>query len=200
MKEKVKFGKIVLAETPNKVCPAPSNVFLENVDENSEWFLPLLTVNLNNIKPEWTGILHFVYHEANFPDGITFKVKDNKYIYEGQYNFDEGGMSERDKKNGFVEFVEMEISSLIHSNQPEWIDEFYEKCKTIDNEIRYCNKFGSNPYWTQSDETPKDTEGNDMIFIGQIRADDYSDEVADKDLYLFYSPKYQIVTQIDQCT
>ncbi len=38
-----------------------------------------------------------------------------------------------------------------------------------------------------------------MMFIGQIRADNYSDEVADKDLYLFFSPKHSLVTQIDQC-
>ncbi|MBN2495441.1 MAG: hypothetical protein JXR96_12675 [Deltaproteobacteria bacterium] len=51
----VKFGKKTDVETPHKVCPPPEEVFARDVDENAEWFLPLLTVDLGAIDPAWSG-------------------------------------------------------------------------------------------------------------------------------------------------
>lgn len=200
MNEKVKFGKITKEETPHRICPVPEEVFFDKIDENAEWFLPLLSVDASKINPEWQGNLHFVYNEANQEGGVTFKLNDNKYVYEGSYDFDDGGMNEREKNEGFVELVEVEVPQLTEDNKWDWTDDVTKAGKALGHSVLYCNQFGSAPWWAQSDETPLDPDGEKMTFVGQIRADDYSDEVADKDLYLFYSPKHQLVVQIDQCT
>jgi len=197
----VKFAQKTKCPTAHKVCPSAEEVFASDLEENAEWFLPLLTVDLQAINPNWHGKAHFVYHEANRTGGVTFKLNDNKYLYTGDYGFDGGDMAERDKNSGYVEMVELEIPALTAQNSDEWVDAVAAQGKAAGyKHISYANHFGCYPYWTQHDETPLDPDGEPMLFIGQIRADDYSDEVADADLYLFFSPKHGIVTQMDQCT
>lgn len=198
--KKVKFGKKTQTETPHQICPTAEAVFANNVVENADWFLPLLTVDLQEINPDWRGKAHFVYHEANRQGGIRFKLSGDKYIYDGTYNFDDSGMSERDKGSGYVAMIPLNVPELTAENQSNWPEAVDDAARKAGERLRYKNQFGYRPWWTQHDETPTDPDGEPMLFIGQIRADDYSDEVADSDLYLFFSPKHGIVTQIDQCT
>lgn len=51
------------------------------------------------------------------------------------------------------------------------------------------------PEWMQDDETPLDPDGNPMEFVGELEHDSLFGV-----LYLFYSEKYQQVSQIFQCT
>jgi len=51
------------------------------------------------------------------------------------------------------------------------------------------------PSWLQSDETPRDPDGQKMEFIAQL---DHSNMFGT--LYLFYSEKHQLVSQVFQCT
>ena len=198
---RVKFGKKVRTETPHRICPPVEDVFAHDVDENAEWFLPLLTVDLKAINPDWSGKAHFLYNEANQEGGVTFKLNGDKYVYEGNYDFDESEMNERDKGSGYVEMIELDVPELTKDNQSDWTDIVYDAVQEAgDSSLGYSNMFGYRPWWAQNNETPKNPDGASMLFVGQIRADDYSDEVTDKDLYLFFCPKYGMVTQIDQCT
>jgi len=198
---KVIFAKKSKQPTPHIICPPPHEVFADAVAENAEWFLPLLTIDLQGINPDWRGKAHFVYHEANRDGGVTFKLIGDKYSYAGTYGFDGGGMAQRDKNAGYVELVELEMPELTKQNRAAWVDSVAAQAKAAGHKrLSYANHFGCCPYWTQQDETPRDPDGAPMLFIGQIRADDYSDEVADADLYLFFSPNHNLVTQIDQCT
>lgn len=197
----VKFSKKTKQTSPHTLCPLAEDVFADAVEENAEWFLPLLTVDLHDIHPDWHGKAHFVYHEANRSGGVHFTLIGNQYHYEGTYDFDGGGMAERERHSGYVELVALEMPELTEQNRAEWVDSVASQGKAAGHKrLSYANHFGCCPYWTQQDETPRDPDGAPMRFIGQIRADDFSDEVADADLYLFFSPKHGIVTQIDQCT
>lgn len=51
------------------------------------------------------------------------------------------------------------------------------------------------PGWCQSDETPRDPDGQKMEFVAQL---DHSNMFGT--LYLFYSEKHQLVSQVFQCT
>jgi hypothetical protein len=197
---KVKFGEFVNYKTPHVICPSVEDVFANNIEENSYWFLPLLSVNIQEINPEWQGILHFVYHNANL-GGISFKIKEGKYIYEGKYGFDDGEMNERDRKKGFLNLVELDVPELIEDKYFEWVDEIYALAEKLDKPILYNIKFGYIPWWIQfRDNVPLNPSGEEMTFIGQIRADRFAEDVNDFDLYLFYCPKYQMAVQIEQCT
>lgn len=194
------FGKKVKTPTLHPICPSAEDVFAKNIAENAKWFLPLLTIDLHAIHPDWQGKAHFLYHEANREGGITFKLDGDRYIYEGTYGFDGGDMAERDKRTGYVEMVALDVPDLTAESQSAWPEAVYAAAKQAGERLSYSNQFGYRPWWAQHDETPTDPDGEPMLFIGQIRADDYSDEVADSDLYLFFSPKHGLVTQIDQST
>jgi hypothetical protein len=161
----------------------------------------LLTVDLQTIDPSWKGTVHFVYHEQNREGGIRFGLEDGRYRYAGPFGFDEGGMAERDRGSGWVEMLALDVPELTADNRPAWVDAVAEAGKEAGRRgVSYANHFGGRPYWTQSDQTPSGADGNPLRFIGQIRADDFSDEVPDKDLYLFFCPQTRSVVQIDQCT
>lgn len=83
---RVTFGKKVKTETPHEICPKVEDVFAHNVEENGIWFLPLLTVDMNGINPDWHGKAHFLYHEANRTGGVTFRLSGDKYLYEWYYH------------------------------------------------------------------------------------------------------------------
>ncbi len=197
---RVKFGKKVQAETPHRICPPAEDVFARDVEENAEWFLPLLTVDLKSIDPAWNGKAHFVYNEANREGGVRFRLDGDRYVYEGSYGFDEGDMGERDRAAGYLAMVELEVPELTAESSSGWTDAVYAAAEEAGEPLSYCNQFGYRPWWTQQDATPEDPDGEPMALVGQIRADHYSDEVADKDLYLFFSPRHGIVIQVDQCT
>jgi Leucine-rich repeat (LRR) protein len=56
------------------------------------------------------------------------------------------------------------------------------------------------PIWLQSDSTPVDPEGKVMEFVGQIDPSVISGDLPDGRVYMFYSPKHQIITLVGQCT
>ncbi len=68
----------------------------------------------------------------------------------------------------------------------------------VDPKLRPLVAFGAEPRWTQSPRAPLDPDGNPMVFVGQVRADAFTDHVADLDLYLFASVEHRLVVQIAQ--
>ncbi len=209
MSKIAKFFKLLNDPTPHKLGPEPEEVFGDNVAKNAKWFLPLLTVDLHEINPEWNGKAHFVYHEANREEGVTFQLENDHYIYKGEYDFDEDGMAGREVKKGFIKLVPIDVPELTEENQFDWLTGVNQTIYEINEKetgdifegiIAGNNYFGLKPWWVQWDATPKNPDGEPMQFIGQITAMEFSDEVGDKDIYLFYCPKYKMVTQIDQCT
>ena len=53
------------------------------------------------------------------------------------------------------------------------------------------------PNWVQNDETPQNSNGKNMEFIGQLYIGSYIDDI-DTDIFLFYSKTDNIVVQIYQ--
>jgi hypothetical protein len=63
------------------------------------------------------------------------------------------------------------------------------------NPIPIVNLRTNEPGWLQRNETPNDPDGNPMEFVGQLEGNDFFGT-----LYLFYSEKHNLVSQIFQCT
>ena len=58
--------------------------------------------------------------------------------------------------------------------------------------------YGAPPDWVQSPGRPLDPSSKPMTFIGQTNASYFTDEVAGFELFLYYSEKHRLVTQIAQ--
>jgi len=197
------FGASTDKETPHVVGPKPGDV-LAQPEQDQNFFLPLLSIDLSVLDPTWIGKISFVYNEHNTEGGVSFRLdQDGKYVFLGESVFDEDDMASRDRRKGFWQLVDAAVDSVSHQNISDVMATLHAVEKRDGLESRSLapkNFIGGAPCWTQHDETPKDPDGDGMIFIGQIVAMDFSDEVGDKDLYLFYSPKHRLVTQIDQQT
>lgn len=60
--------------------------------------------------------------------------------------------------------------------------------------------FGGRPCWLQGSDTPVDPDGNAMEFVGQVNPSWLSGDLWDGKVYMFYSPKHQLITLVGQCT
>ncbi len=120
-------------ETPHRICPPAEGVFAYDIKENAEWFLPLLTVDLKAINPGWSGKAHFLYNEASQEGGVSFKLNGNKYIYEGNYDFDDAGMDERERTSGYIGMAELVVPELTEDNQFDRTDTVYDAAQRENN-------------------------------------------------------------------
>ena len=201
---KVKLGRLTSQETAHIIGPSLEAVFTGNYDEHEKWFFPLLSVDLAEVRPEWEGIvLHFIGYEPD--DNVTFRLVDNKYLYEGDYSIciplGEPIEQPGSWKAEYVELVEVEIPAL---SDPEanwdmqWQQVSWEMGQ-LSKDQRNPLLFGGAPVWMQPyDGTPTNPDGVKMMFVGQIYASDLTAYVAELSLYLFYCPKHNIGKQVAQ--
>ena len=66
-------------------------------------------------------------------------------------------------------------------------------------ENKLLDKIGGKVKWTQSDATPKDENGNPLIFVGELSGCNYLNYGIDA-IYLFYDKYKKETIQIFQCT
>ncbi len=209
------------------------DLFENNIEENAKYFLPLVSVDLKYINPNWNGKVHFIYNEIEddtniigkfkengLHQAVSFKLtKDNKYIYEGTYNFAYGNGFVNDGGvnviKGGVELYPVKISTMNNVGEGmndfaeayEWKKIFEKIVDELNSKNNYSNRngrfngcyIGHKATWTQSPETPLNPDGKEMHFIGKIYATNWCDGV-DWTYFLFYCPEHNIVTQISQFT
>lgn len=202
-----RFGKFSDAETAHVTGLPVEEVFSDNVEENTEYFLPLLAVDLSELNDNWSGYAHFLYGGLN-AGGISFKMRDEGdstfLTFDGEYNFDEDDMEGRDVKQGYMDFEEVDPPAGAEGEDEDWmdhVDEWKEVLEGIDDEMLLMCHIGGMPFWTQNDDTPSCSScDNDMTFVGQVRSTDLSHDVDEVDVFLFYCHGCRIQTQIDQTT
>jgi hypothetical protein len=85
------------------------------------------------------------------------------------------------------------ILNFIDTATKNGMERIVQEVTTEDN--RTAGTLLGKPNWLQSNETPLDPDGKKMEFVAQLNHSDLFGT-----LYLFYSAKHQIVSQVFQCT
>ncbi len=110
-----------------------------------------------------------------------------------------------EKKTGWLrpyvidlEGYDDQLETLVRQLQP--LDEQGHKpINFYAGKLSSINYLGALPNFIQNGGYyPTDPDGNDMLFIGQCNASDFG--FPNIGLYLFYSPKHHLVTQVHQMT
>jgi len=83
---------------------------------------------------------------------------------------------------------------FIYNKTEKGVERIVQEIEVEDNRTEGTLTTGK-PGWAQSDETPRDPDGQKMEFVAQL---DHSNMFGT--LYLFYSEKHQLVSQVFQCT
>jgi hypothetical protein len=70
--------------TPNRLSPGCHQVFGERPEEYARYFYSFLCLDLNEVNPEWSGYVYFMYWDFDNHAGIvlndlSFKIENNKY-------------------------------------------------------------------------------------------------------------------------
>src|SRR5688572_12851882 len=193
-----KFAKIVDTKTPHRVGAPAAEVFGKDAERLAKVFMPLVTVRLVDLHPEWDGEAHVLYHGMNRAGGVSFKMETDAgrttLVYLGDVEgSDEVGLDRRRTKQGYLKLVDCDVplavaakettGSFVPRTQPD-TDKLYDLFAGLaDPELLWMSWFGvgSRPYWSaHRDDTPTCPETKrPMTFLGQARADHFSDEVAD---------------------
>ncbi|WP_153392718.1 hypothetical protein [Chryseobacterium vaccae] len=83
---------------------------------------------------------------------------------------------------------------FIYNKTENGIERIMQEVEIKDNPTEGTLRTGE-PDWLQSDETPHDPDGQEMEFVAQLDHDHMFGS-----LFLFYSEKHQMVSQVFQCT
>ncbi len=83
---------------------------------------------------------------------------------------------------------------FIYNQTGDSIERIVQQVEVKDNVTEGKLRTGK-PSWLQSDETPRDPDGQKMEFVAQL---DHSNMFGT--LFLFYSEQHQLVSQVFQCT
>lgn len=192
--------KYLEKSTDYKICPAVDTVFSNPEDKHHHNFLPLLSVDLNLIKENWSGQVHFIYYEAKDQPTVRFQVEGNKYRYHHDFNFDNDELADYERNEGFVQYVEVSLPN----DSTTWGDAIRAEIDKIEeDEDGFMDYFSAahlrgKPIWKKEAAAPLNQAGKPMHFIGQVVADAFSDDTEDFWLYLFYCPKENLAVQVTQ--
>lgn len=205
---KFKFAKLDPGDGPIIVGPPSAAVFAaDEVPRCRQWFLPLLSLPLCAIDPGADETLHFIYCELGPKGESRFRLEAGHYRYLGDFSEcnPESPLDDvvhwKAPRARLVEVAVPDASyapdSPIRDRYPYWND-VASQIGSVDPELSIEFFFGGVPNWVQNDETPLDPDGRPMTFIGQMLADAVTENAAPTDIYLFYSRRHQLVSQIAQ--
>jgi hypothetical protein len=175
--------------------PAHAEVFVEP-EPLTHWTFPLCSLALKKVNPLWEGRVTWVYSLEDPYDPAATQHANDLCIHdmrlsfhraEGKYRFaaDPGFFVPGAERQPFVESARAAYQKAVDRGGSMGK-------KTL--------RFGGRPKWVQSDETPRGPDGKKMHFVGQVYSGDFFSTLCDKDLYLFYAPEHDLVTQITQLT
>jgi hypothetical protein len=203
-------------------------VFRKMPTEYAPFIRPLVSVDVSQLRSEWSGRLHFVYYHPEAYFLSRFRAVDGAYDYLGDFTevmLDEPLKETFRWKFRFLDPVKVTVPSrtdqfVVHPSieqmarriwkgDPSWkhaADDYrYWKtvertAKAIDPALTNKVRFGGEPEWIQEDETPTGADGKSLTFIGQVEADFLSDDAADLSFYLFYDARKGVAVQVVQFT
>lgn len=141
-------------------------------------------------------------------------TKENKYghadfTFSGQYTLQQLLMMEITNSYLWLYDFEQERTSdwllnpmhlepvtlnFIYKKTENGVERIVQEVEVKDDETEGTLRLDK-PHWLQSNETPRDPDGQKMEFVAQLDHDNMFGT-----LYLFYSEKHQLVSQIFQCT
>jgi hypothetical protein len=220
----VHFARLSQTPTVFRVHPKLEDVFSPGeVSRCAKFFRPALTVDLSRVRPSWSGLAHILYYEPGQDKPSRFRVDGDHYMYLGDFTECDSTLEVEQNvpsKAPYVELVSAEVPlfdnawtatpraikrSRLVFEEHKRLDQYWTTLSEMagDTDFWWDSTdffFGHTPHWTQHDQTPRDPDGRPMDFVGQLRADYLTDHAADFDCYLFYSPRYRIVSQVLQMT
>lgn len=175
--------------------PNHADVFVDP-EPIAPWTFPLCALALKKVNPLWEGSVTWVYSledpygEAASAHSNDLCISDAQLSFhraQGKYRFaaDLGFFT---PSADWLRFV-VEVRDAYAAAR--------EKGMSMGKKTL---RFGGRPRWTQSDATPRDPSGKKMHFIGQVYSGDFFWSLVGKDLFLFYSPEHDLVTQVSQGT
>lgn len=178
-------------------------------EENSSIELDYIEKNNKKVIADWGDkyTLEHLGHEIQV-------TKENQYgtevfMLSGQYtlqqtvmmlrtqsylwcnDFEQETISDRLMHQSYTMPVDMKF---LYNKTENGIERIVQEVKVENNRTEGRLRTGK-PSWAQSDETPRDPDGKKMEFIAQL---DHSNMFGT--LYLFYSEKHSLVSQVFQCT
>lgn len=197
-----KYGTAHSSRTPHIV--GPSSDLLQVDPELRPYVFPLLSVDLADVTNDLDGRLLFVYSEySESGSALTFSVNER-----GLHTLTPRSSIEFRR---FVNEVELQSSprpkkwhceflKALPLEAPAKVDDIVDLRALIPGRPIFASHpiFGGEPLWIQTPQPPVGPDGKPMRFIGQVQATHFSSSVADFELYLFYSQKHHLVTQVAQ--
>jgi hypothetical protein len=186
----------------------------------------MLTVDIGRIDPAWSGHFHFAYFEPDAFTASRFRVIDDAYEYEGDFNevnkdspldpdpgwkfrfLDPVKVAAPRRTDAFLVHPSIEKMALdIWKGDRKWKaaaddSRYWETvertAKAVDPVLTNKVRFGGEPEWVQNDETPTGDGGEPMTFIGQVQADFFTDQACNATLFLFHDAHSGVAVQVWQ--
>lgn len=175
--------------------PAHADVFVDPAPL-APWTFPLCSLALKKVNPLWEGRVTWLYsledpyHEPATAHGNDLCIPDMQLSF-----YREGGKYRFAADPGFFTPSESWLKFVVE------VRKAHAEARAKGGSMgKRQLLFGGRPQWTQSDATPRDPSGNAMHFIGQVYSGDFFWSLVGKDLFLFYSPEHDLVTQVSQGT
>lgn len=136
------------------------------------------------------------------PKKVDWNVKSNFFFSGKYYDMEAFHLPVMKEKNSCYQWLS-DAKFQLSSDQRRFF--LFERMPSLDGseDLISLDKqmfLASKPIWLQSDSTPVDPEGKVMEFVGQIDPSVISGDLPDGRVYMFYSPKHQIITLVGQCT
>lgn len=178
-------------------------------EENDEWSLNYIEKSATKVIMEWIGTytLEHLGHEIDITKEDQYGIEH--FTLPGQYTLQQAIMMIRTQSYLWWDNFEQEkfydwlmypyrVNPLplkfIYTKNENGIARVVQEIQIEDNRTEGTLRLGK-PDWQQSNETPRDPDGQKMEFVAQL---DHSNMFGT--LYLFYSEKHQMVSQVFQCT
>ncbi|UUC44900.1 hypothetical protein [Flavobacterium cerinum] len=178
-------------------------------EENDKWSLKYIEKSPTKVIMEWNGIctLEHLGHEIAVTKEDQYGIEH--FTLSGQLTLQQAIMMvltqsylwwddfEQEKFDDWLMYpyrVNPVPLKFIYTKTENGIERVLQEIKIEDNKTEGTLQIGK-PDWLQSNETPRDPDGQKMEFVAQL---DHSNMFGT--LFLFYSEKHQLVSQIFQCT
>lgn len=135
------------------------------------------------------GTGHFMLSGHYTLQQVIMMIRTQSYLWCD--DFEQQRISDRVMTSGYTNPV---LFNFVYTTTENAIERVVQEVKIKENETEGKLRLGK-PNWVQSNETPRDPDGKKMEFVAQL---DHSNMFGT--LYLFYSEKHQLISQVFQCS
>lgn len=206
--------------TTTIVAPDVSTVLTNSAEELAGWVFPLLSIEVDGRRFPWMYTQMYGRDTDGSPlvlrfveDGASFRIEDRSLgevrAFHAACGLDPTQPPRRWLRR-YLDWVDIEVERL-GLQPPEnehkwgWMERIHAELQAHPSDARKLFRAQSNiyrgpdPIWLQDDQTPVDGSGARMEFLGQVDANLLTDDAADSNHYLFWSPNDRtpaLVTQL----